>query len=271
MAKLKEALQRLTEKLQSNEALLQKARRRHKKFRERAEANHAAQVTAQEKGETLKADRCAQRALRSHHKAIYWKGKIRQQTARINHLERSEKELEAELAKWKKEHGIYFEGENKVRGGTIPQRLKAAQARAMLNYKRGDQPGYYSMTGGIRDYLHGLFHYAFGRIWDCSTYGDAIYICCGLVPPSGPETLTRGGFTETQLAHGRKVSEDKARDGDAVIFLRFPGDTVGHHMEDIYDHEEKVMSGHGDAAIDLSGGGSYDLFGDGLFEIRTYH
>lgn len=270
MIKIKEALQKVAERLQSNQALLQKARRRHKKFRERAEANHVAQIGAQEKGETLKANRCAQRALRSHHKAIYWKGKVRQQTARINHLERSEKELEAELAKWKKEHGVYFEGANKVRGGTPEQRLRAAIHKAALNYRKGTQPGYYSQEGGARAYDHGLYHYPAGHIWDCSTFADAMYYVCGLNSPSGPSGFTAGGYTGTEMAHGHMIHEDQARSGDLVIFLRYPGDSIGHHVEVVDDPKAKTTIGHGDSAIDSAGGGSYDLFGDGLFVLRRY-
>jgi hypothetical protein len=272
LAKLRERLAAILEKLSTNEAVLAKCRRRHRKFRERAEHNHAEQVKAQEAGDADKALRCKVRAERAHHKAVYWKGRIRQQTARVNHLEHDQAEVEAEITKWKKEHGVYFEGRNKVLGGTAPQRLKAAQARAMLNYQRGKQPGYYSQEGAARAYDHGLYGYPYGHIWDCSTYADSMYYVCGLDSPSGPSGFTAGGYTGTEMANGRVVhDESKARPGDLVIFLRFPGDSIGHHVEVIYDPEKKLTSGHGDSAIDLAGGGSYDLFGDGLYVIRTYH
>ena len=89
------------------------------------------------------------RAEHSHVKAVYWKGRVRRDADAIDALEALEDKLEADLAKWIKEHGVTFEGHNKVIGGTAPQRSKAAQARAMLNYRNGDQPGYYSMRKGF--------------------------------------------------------------------------------------------------------------------------
>lgn len=263
-------LRRIADKLTGRVADLAKSRRRHKVWREHAEKLDAKAVKARNSGHLVRAITLEHRAARAHLKALYWKTRVRRDKDAIKALKQHEAGLAAEEAKWIKEHGVVFEGHNKVRGGTDRQRIKAALGRAMLNYRNHDQPGYYSMTGGVRDYLHALYHYAMGRIWDCSTFGDGIYIVCGLTPPSGPDTLRVGGFTETQLEHGHKVTEAEARNGDAVIYLRYPGDVVGHHMELIWDHEEKVTCGHGDEAIDLAGDGSYDHFGDGLFEIRSY-
>jgi cell wall-associated NlpC family hydrolase len=273
MNALRKMLEAVAEKLQSNEALLHKAQRRHKKFRERTEAEHRRQVAAQKAGETAKADRCAHRALKSHQRAVYWKGKVRQQSARISHLEKSEAELEAAIQKWKREHGIVFEGHNKVRGGQPDQRLRAAIHRAALNYRKGTQPGYYSQEGAARAYDHGLYHYPYGHIWDCSTFADAMYFVCGLDSPSGPSGYTAGGYTGTEMAHGKVVPESKARSGDLVIFQRYPGDTIAHHVEVVDDPTARTTIGHGDSAIDSAGGGSigFDLFGDGLYVIRTYH
>jgi hypothetical protein len=256
-------------RLRGDRRHLKVARRLHKHFREEAEREEKGLLAAQKRGDQGAADRHERRRLRAHHKALYWKREIRETQRKIKHLSKLEHELEADLRKLEKH--VHFEGENKVRGGTIPQRLKAAQARAMLNFRKREQPGYYSMSGAVRDYLHALWHYALGRIWDCSTYVDGTYVVCGLTPPSGPHTLTEGGWTETQLAHGRRVREAEARDGDLVIYLKSPGDREGHHVEEIYDHSRKLTSGHGDEAINLANGGDYDLFGDGLYEIRTYH
>lgn len=279
MAKLKAALQAIAEKLVSNEALLAKARRRHKKFRQKAEHNHAEQLKAQEaaqkhliygpdenvpKGEALlrKADRCKHRAERAHDKSVYWKGRIKQQVARVHHLEKSQSELEAELAKWKKQHGVEIHGA-RVRGGTARQRLKAALLRAMLNYRTGKLPGYYSQSGGPRDYLHAIYHYALGRIWDCSTFADGVYICCDLEAPSGPNTLTAGGWTGTEGEHGRRVSTSEAQVGDLVLY----GPRPHHHVEVVLDPQRKTTVGHGSPPVDE---GIFDLFGDSDYEIRSY-
>lgn len=279
MAKLKAALRALEDKLGMNERLLGKARRRHKKFRLRAEAEHARQLALQEdaqkflvfgpgenqdKGEALlkKANRCKHRAERSHDKSVFWKGRIKQQVGRVHHLEKSLGEREAELRQWKKEHGVQIHG-SKVTGGTARQRLKAALLRAMVNYRTGKLAGYYSQSGGVRDYLHAIYHYALGRIWDCSTFADGVYLCCGLPAPSGPNTLTAGGWTGPEGEHGKRVSESEAQVGDLVLY----GPAPHHHVELVLDPKRKTTVGHGSPPIDE---GVFDLFGDGDYEIRSY-
>jgi hypothetical protein len=276
--KLKAALTAVEDKLGLNERLLKKARRRHKTFRVRAEVEHKAQIEHQEHATRLRAEggqnaaeasiverkaaRCQHRAERSHNKSVYWKGRIKQQVARVHHLERSEAEIKAELRKWKKEHGVLIHG-SKVMGGTARQRLKAALLRAMLNYRNGSLAGYYSQTGGPRDYLHAIYHYALERIWDCSTFADGVYLCCGLEAPSGPNTLTAGGFTGTEGEHGKRVPESQAQVGDLVLY----GPVPHHHVEVVLDPARKTTVGHGSPPIDE---GVFDLFGDDDYEIRSY-
>ena len=278
MKKLKAALAAVEDKLGMNERLLKKARRRHKKFRVRAEDEHKKQLEYQGHAASLRAEggynateapyverkaaRCQHRAERSHNKSVFWKGRVKQQVARVHHLERSEAEIKAELTKWKREHGVQIHG-SKVTGGTARQRLKAALLRAMLNYRNGSLAGYYSQTGGVRDYLHAIYHYALGRIWDCSTFADGVYLCCGLEAPSGPNTLTAGGFTGTEGEHGKRVSESQAQVGDLVLY----GPAPHHHVEVVLDPARKTTCGHGSPPIDE---GVFDLFGDGDFEIRSY-
>jgi hypothetical protein len=266
MNKLKARLQRVADRLTGRKADLAKSRRRHKVWREHAEAQHEKQIKAEKHGHPLRAASFKKRAERSHVKAIYWKGRVRRDDAAIEALEALEHKIQVEEAAWIKEHGIRFEGENTIRGGTYEQRSKAAQARAMLNYRNGDQPGYYSMSGGSRDYAHALYHYASGRIWDCSTYADGTCYVTGDPSPSGPDGYTAGGYTGTELEHCKKVT-GPTQIGDLVVYLRFPGDNAGHHVEKVFDPELKQSSGHGDSAINIGCNGSWDLFGDGLFVI----
>lgn len=268
LKKLREALESLQARLTKNQDLLGKARRQHKKFRVLAEREHERQVQAEKAGKPARAARHKRRAQSRHAKAVFWRGKIKTEIDKISHLESSVKDREAQIQTWKKEHHVYFEGHNKVRGGTPEQRLRVAIHTAALNYVKGDQPGYYSMTGGTRDYRHGLFHYAQGRIWDCSTFADAMYYVCGLDSPSGPGAFQTGGFTGTELAHGRQISQSEVRSGDLCIYLRFAGDTVGHHVEVVDDPAKESTIGHGDSAINA---GTFNLFGDGLFEFRRYY
>ena len=81
-------------------------------------------------------DRFRRRAESRQRKAIYWKGRIKADLAAIENLEGRIARREAELADWIKEHGVVFEGENKVRGGTPHQRLRAAILRAWHNYRK---------------------------------------------------------------------------------------------------------------------------------------
>lgn len=267
LKKLREALESLQARLTKNQDLLGKARRRYKKFHALTEREHERHIRAERAGQTLRAERFKRRAESRHVRAVFWRGKIKTELAKIYHLESSIKDQEAQIQKWKKEHGIFFESHNKIRGGTPEQRLRVAIHTAALNYQKGDQPGYYSMTGGIRDYGHGLYHYPQGRIWDCSTFADAMYYVCGLNSPSGPDGFRVGGYTGTELAHGRRISQSEVRTGDLCIYLRFSGDTIGHHVEVVDDPAKESTIGHGDSPINA---GTFNLFGDGLFEFRRY-
>lgn len=263
MKTLRERLAAITDKLGLNKDALGKARRRYRKFHPLAVEEHAKQVRAEKHGHMLRAAFYKRRAESRHAKAVYWRARIKQQVARIHHLERSEKEIEAEITKWHKEHGVYMEGPNKVRGGEIDQRLRYAIHKAALNYRQGKQPGYYSQSGGSRAYAHGLYHYPGGRIWDCSTFADAVYYCCGLPSPSGPNAYETGGWTGTEGEHGKRVDRAHARSGDLVLY----GSAPHHHVEVVDDPEAGTTIGHGSPPIDA---GVFDLFGDGNYEIRTY-
>lgn len=267
MAKLKAALQRIADRLTGRRADLAKSRRRHRVWREHAEKQHEKQIRAENQGRPRRAAYFKRKAKRSHVKAVYWNGRVRRDDAAIAELEAIEDRLEAELQILIKQHKIRFIGHNKIRGGTAPQRSKAAQAAAMRNYRNGTQPGYYSMEGGARDYAHILYHYPPSRIFDCSTYADGTKYVTGDPSPSGPDGFTAGGFTGTELEHCERIAEGTERVGDLVVYLRHPGDTVGHHVEVVYDPERKRTSGHGDEAINIGCNGSYDLFGDSLYVL----
>lgn len=263
MKKIKSALSHLADRLTYRQGDLAKSRRRAKHFRQLAENEHAGQLRNEEKGHPLRADRRRRRAEDRQRKALYWKGRVKADLAAITNLNARIEKRQAELAEWMKEHGVSFVGENKVAGGTPRQRLRAAILRAAANYRAGSQPGYYSMEGGSRDYSHAIYHYAPGRIWDCSTFADGIYLCCGLEAPSGPNTRTAGGFTGTQGEHGKRIDPNAAQSGDLVLYGPFPH----HHVEVVLDPEERTTIGHGSPPIDP---GVFDLFGDGDYIVRSY-
>jgi len=240
---------------------LAKARRLAKHFRLLAQREHDRQVKAEGQGHPAKAERHRRRAEARQDKAIYWKGRVKIDVAAIESLGERIEKRQAELDQWMKEHGVTFEGPNKVRGGTPHQRLRAAALKAAANYRAGTQPGYYSMEGGARDYAHALFHYPHGRIWDCSTFADGLYFVCDLESPSGPSGFTVGGFTGTEGEHGKQVSLADAKPGALVLYGPFPH----HHVEVLIDDDLTI--GHGSPPIDP---GVPDLFGDGDFIVREY-
>jgi len=262
--KIRAALRNLADRLTYRRGDLAKSRRRARHFRHLAEREHDRQLQAAANGRPLKAERHRRRAERRHIKAVYWRGRIKVDLAAIENLEARVAKRERELAEWIREHGVTFTGPNKVEGGTPHQRLRAAILRAHRNWKNGTQPGYYSMSGGPRDYAHGLKGYPPGRIWDCSTFADAMYFVCGLPSPSGPRGYELGGWTGTEGEHGKIVATEDARPGDLILYGRaYPH----HHVEVVLDPDERITIGHGSAPIDP---GVFDLFGDGDYVIRRY-
>lgn len=269
MKKIKARLQRIADRLTGRKADLFKSRRRHKVWREHAEELDRKATKRKNHGHSLRAAALERRAKRAHVKAIYWKGRVRTEHDAVNKLESLSAHIEHELNDWIETHGIVFEGHNKIRGGTYEQRAIAAQMAAMRNYQNGTRclgPEYYSMEGAARDYAHTLYHYPQGHINDCSTYADGTCFVTGDPSPSGPHGYTLGGYTATELEHCARVT-GKIKAGDLVVFLRYRGDRVGHHVERVLNPKLKQTTGHGDSAVNIGCNGSWDLFGDGLYEI----
>jgi len=279
MAKIRAALRAVAEKLVSDQTLLDRARKRYKAQHKIAVENHRRQVKFQESADlasgkkaggypnaanaerfTKAAARCAHRAYKAHLRAQFWLGRIKPLVQKIEGLEVDHGKIEAEIRKYKREHGVQIRG-NKVTGGTARQRLRAALLRAMLNYQQGKQPGYYSQTGLTRVYSHMLEKMPFGHIFDCSTFADGIYFVCGLKDPS--DTNYVEGWTGTEGEHGKRVSEADAQVGDLVLY----GASPHHHVEVVLDPARKTTVGHGSPPIDE---GVFDLFGDSDYEIRSY-
>lgn len=260
MAKIKERLAKILEKLMSDEAQLEKARKRYKANRALAMKDHKKAAKAQEAGNQGKADRCNHRASRAHRRAQFWLGKVKLCIQRKEGLEAHEDKIRDELRKWQKEHGVVVRG-NDVSGGTPRQRLRAALLAAMHNYQRGKQPGYYSQSGVERVYAKMLIGMPYGHIFDCSTFADGIYYCCGLKDPSG--TGYNGGYTGTEGANGKQISVSQAQVGDLVLYGPFPH----HHVEVVLDPARQTTCGHGSPPIDE---GIFNLFGDNDFIVRSY-
>lgn len=267
LRKIRKAIANLKNRLVARKDALARARRRYKKFHGLADREEERAKKAASQGKIVRAERFERRATSRKIKAVYWRGVIKRELIKTNSLETHIGAREAQLKRWELEHGVFMEGPNKVRGGNPEQRLRYAIHRAALNYRKGTQPGYYSMEGAERKYAHGLKGYPWGHIWDCSTFADAMYYVCGLPSPSGAGAYRTGGFTGTELSHGRRIPQSEVRSGDLCIYLRFTGDTVGHHVEVVDDPAKESTIGHGDSAINPS---TFNMFGDGLFEFRRY-
>lgn len=265
LRKIRAALERLRLKYADRKKGLEKARRRYKKFRDLAHREHERQIAAEKAGKKVAAERLGRRLEARRKKRDYWRGVIKRELNAIHSLESKLSDREEQLRKWEKEHGVFMEGHNKVRGGTPHQRLRYAIHKAAANYQAGVQPGYYSQSGAERKYAYGLYHYPFGHIWDCSTFADAMYFVCGLPSPSGQGAYHTGGWTGTELANGHRIPENEAKSGDLVIYLGGP--MGSHHVEVVDDPKAKTTIGHGDSAINAS---TFNMFGDGNYVIHRY-
>lgn len=289
MEKLRAALKAVAEKLGLNQAVLARARRRHKKFRLMTEHNQSVERVFQGKADAARkastefltfgpdedqakgekalresrkfdrvALRCQHRALKSHNKALFWKGRIKQQVARINHLEKSQGELEAEMAKL----GATLKG-NKATGGTASERFHLVALASVANCSSGKRRNFYSQAGSW-DIKHEVEPGpAFSERSDCSAYVTGVCWSADLPDPNGARFT--GGFTGTLVGQHngwREVSRSamEAHGWGYVVY----GEGSGHHTEAYIGPGERT-AGHGSPPVDF---GVVDLFGDG--DYRCY-
>lgn len=286
MGKLREALESLGHRLGLTETLLGKARRRSKGFRERAESNHDLQVALQHRADAAranghralaeqlgrKAKQAQHRAQRSHYKAIYWRGRIKVHVQRKHQLETDKAALEAEVKKWEGEHGPQVVG-NEVKGGTPEKRWQLFWATACLNCAKVIRKNFYSMEGVwdiLRELVPGPL---FGHRSDCSSTVTGGVKACGLPDING--TNFTSGFTGTFLGqhNGWKIVSEaamKKKGWGVVVYLRYAGDTTGHHTEAFTPSPSSPdqTTGHGSDPVDR---GIINLFGDGLYACLVHN
>lgn len=291
MAKLKAALAAVVEKLGLNQAALGRARRRHKKFRERTEDNHAEQLKAEERADAARANaqryftygpggdgargeratlearkqdrvalRCQHRALKAHNKALYWKGRIKHQLARIHHLQRSQAQIEAEMAKL----GSTLDG-NQAKGGTASERFHLVALASVANCSAGKRRNFYSQAGSWDVHHEVEPGPSYGERSDCSQYVTGLCWSAGLPDPNGADFT--GGYTGTLVQQNngwRKVStsEMKRHGWGYVVY----GGGTGHHVEGYIGPGDRT-AGHGSPPVDF---GVVDLFGDGDYRCYIY-
>lgn len=284
MNRIKARLAKIVEKLTSDKAQLEKAQRRYKAARAREQHDLKRQAEFQKRADlasgkttggypssvnaqsfTAAADRCAHRAHKSCSKAQYWHGKVRAAQQKIHDLGIHRDKIAAELAKWKKEHGVVVEG-NKVVGGTPGQRWKAALLTSVANCSNGKRHNFYSQSGNW-DIDHELVGGpAYGHRSDCSSTVTGWAKACGLPDPNGEDF--HGGYTGTLVGQHngwKELSRSHMESAGKPAYIVY-GPGAGHHVEAYLGPGDRT-AGHGSAPVDF---GVVDDFGDGQFRCFVF-
>lgn len=268
MAKLRERLAALAKSLGIQKALLARARRRTKADHDRAvqaerQRDHVRKVAdrlrreghpAKARRKDRKAARFDQRATKMHARAAHWVDRVKALVQRVEGLEIESAQLEAELAKWKREHGVSIHvRSNKVTGGTARQRLKAAALLSAARCASNKRANFYSRPGAFT--TDACFTgESSGERSDCSQWIASVYAACGLEIP--------GTWTGDMVGKGEEIRRSQLQPGDAVIY----GSGTGFHTE-LYVGPGDRTIGHGSAPIDP---GTVDLLGDGNYRCFRY-
>jgi cell wall-associated NlpC family hydrolase len=265
VARIRDLLRQVADKLGLNRKLLARAQRRYKANRRRAFVAHNEQGKAQRAADhhrrigtparlrlAEKEDKNALRlshvAYKNHQRAQYWLGVVKKLTQRVEGLETTQAELEAERQKLSK---VTIEG-NAASGGTRRQRLRAVALSSAAACASGKRPNFYSQPGSW-DVDHCITGERYGERSDCSSWVTSVYKSAGLADPNGANFT--GGYTGTQVANGTQIDHADLKPGDLVIY----GSGAGHHVEMFVGPGEKTI-GHGSAPVDA---GVVNLFGDG--------
>lgn len=202
----------------------------------------------------IRSDRYAAKAQRSV-------ASIKRRAQRKGDLKEFKDQLEAQLAAWKREHGVQVHGD-KVEGGTPEKRLQTCQLESAHRCSTGARRNFYSQSGAY-DVDHCLTGPSYGHRDDCSSWFASVYKSCGLPDPNGQGYGS--GYTGTLVANGKQITRGEASHtpGAAVIFGYGPG----HHVEmAIGDGSERTI-GHGSAPVDV---GSFSLL-PGPVRFFKYH
>jgi hypothetical protein len=225
-----------------------------------------------------KAERLDAKAKAAEHKAIAFKRVAKRKTQQIHKLRVRGDQLEADLKHWEKTHGPHV-----GKGGGVAGADSKGEGFIWVNKRiatecaTGKRPTFYSMEGSGFNVTHALLKREQphtgqmpGERSDCSLYGTECCLAAGLPDPNGEHF--KAGYTGTALGQHndwRIVSEAemRKRGWGIVIYLRWPGDTVGHHWEDYVGEGGDETIGHGSAPIDP---GVINLFGNGLYACLIY-
>jgi hypothetical protein len=212
-------------------------------------------------------------ATKNHNKAIFWRGRAKVLSKRINGIEENVTEIRKEIAAL----GVTIEG-NVAKGGTDFERWLAVQNASVANCLKGPPDGrrnFYDM-GGAWNIDHPITPgEAYGERSDCSETLTAWAKAAGLPDPNGLNWS--GGWTGSLVGEHngwREVTFEQMVKAKRPAFFIY-GSGPGHHTEGwcpVLNENGQIVNvnrtaGHGSAPVDY---GVPNLFGDGDFRCFAY-
>lgn len=224
-----------------------------------------------------KAERLDGQAEAAKQKSIAHKRTAKRKTQQIHKLRVRGDQLQADLEQWEATHGPHVGKDGKVAGADSKgEGFIWVNKRIAAECASGERPTFYSMTGSGYNVTHALLRGSQphtgqmpGERSDCSLFGAETCLASRLPDPNDLEY--KAGYTGSALQaalagkNGWTLVSEKemrAKGWGIVIYLRWPGDTVGHHWENYVGEGGDMTIGHGSAPIDP---GVINLFGDGLY------
>ena len=249
------------------------ARHRGQKLAERrAEAFHGVADKLVKEGRTQAANKRSHearkleiKAERECSRAVFWKGRARILTQRIEGIEANLEEINRKLLNLKPR--ISTENPNKVIGGRDKgERFIFAAHLSVRNCTERVRLNHYSMSGSGFDVQHTIVPGpSYTERDDCSLYFTGLCWSAGLPDPNGLKWTA--GYTGTLLGEHNgwrlcTLAQLRAKGWGAVIYG--PGDA--HHVEAyIGEGKTDLTAGHGSAPVDY---GTVHLFGPN--EVERY-
>lgn len=281
MSALQDAIQAAARGLRIQHALRWKAvRRMRARHREQERAERQAAARRKEadelraEGKIAAAERRDHKALRldakaetAKRKAIIWKQRAKRKAQLIHQIDTRRGTLERRLAAMKPhvgKDGKVAGAQSKGEGAEWVARYIAAKCAS------SSRPNFYSMSGSGFNVQHAILKrdqphigQMEGQRSDCSLFVTEVCLAARLPDPNGENW--GAGYTGTLLGqhngwHIVTEGEMRARGWGIIVYLRWPGDTEGHHTEFYVGGNSTI--GHGSAPVDE---GVPDLFGNGLF------
>lgn len=246
-----------------------KAEREMLRHQERADAFRAEAKLARARHQDKQAGKQRVKFERERERAIFWKRRCKVIAQRLYKINTERRQLEADLAEWKSKHGARVEG-NKVKGGTVGERFILANRTAAANCAAGRRRNFYSMPGSW-DCQHEIAPGPdYGERSDCSQFATGMCWTCDLPDPNGTDFT--GGYTGTlgQQNNGWRFASEaemRAKGWGMVLYERWAGDMIFHHVEDYIGEGGDLTIGHGSAPVDP---GRIDLFGDGRYRCLIF-